>query len=201
MKRLMAIAAISVLFLASCNKIPNQSIYFELDSTALSKAVKADSTFAGFYAGVRDMVDYYGPNAEYEKITYRQLYSFVKSLDEDALTELTNKWGDEWAAMSQSTVHQADSIFAVWTAYASDHPEIDLQKELDKDSTVIPKEVIVCLLYKDDERLGTLLRDAFIISNIDSNYTPKNDYVDKKFIDYNFAKDSACSSFIFSGLM
>ena len=203
MKRLTLTAILAaVALLAACNKIPNESIYTELDSATIKRATKADTAFAQFYEGVHEIAQFYNHDPKYEQITYRRLYNYIKSFsDTTEIQKLNNGWEAEWEELSADNLRSADSLIVGWPLFLDAHPEIDIQEGLSKSDPQVPLTIAGCIMSKDDPQLYAWVRDLMITAEIDSNHVGKNSYLDSKFVEYSKDKDSLCYLFIFSGML
>lgn len=109
---------------ASCNTIPNKPVVTKLTTNELSRAIKADSSFATFYKNIRNKVDKLSDikRAEYNEVTYKRLFNYIKFFKDTTYWKpKTKKWEQEWENKFGVYSVKADSLIDYWKNYLKEN--------------------------------------------------------------------------------
>ncbi|RYG06831.1 MAG: hypothetical protein EOO07_28530, partial [Chitinophagaceae bacterium] len=124
MKRLLWLLFGFATVLTSCSKISNRPVIEKLSIEELSSAVKSDTSFSGFYDGLRKNVDELDDlkKAKYNDVTYRRLFSYYKFLQDTTFWKpLVGQWEKEWAMKFGSYSSKGDSTIKFWKKYRAEN--------------------------------------------------------------------------------
>lgn len=129
-----------VLFICSCNLVPNRSIFEPLTTDELAAIIKRDSLFVDFYEAQEDAREQLGDidKARYKDITYRDLYKMIQySRDTIVWKSLSEKWDVEWNLQFGECQNKVDSVLNYWRLYKENN---SLDKYIKVEFAVIDKE-------------------------------------------------------------
>ena len=136
-------------FMFSCNKIPNKSIFNELTADELAEIIKVDPSFIDFYEELKEELDDFNEieKAKFIDITYRNMYDYYGFLSDTVLwATYYEQWDREWESQYAIYEEKVDSVLNYWREYQASH---SLSRYVDIKFAEIDKEYYT---YSSDVR-------------------------------------------------
>ena len=182
MKRLSLFILGLIIILSSCSKISDKPVSEKLNTEELSKAIKSDTMFTGFYENIRKSVDEMDDikKAKFNDVTYRRLFKYYKfSQDTTYWKPLSEKWEKEWEKDFGIYSTKADSTIKYWKKYLAEN---SLDKYVKVELANIDKEYYEYIGELKEVQLGfrlTPLQGAVQQIRFDYGYKAKINGDDK----------------------
>ena len=116
-----ALFAILAGFLASCNSIPDKSIWVDLNADEIAKATTENPNFKEFYTNFNLALALCSSNVDkkqYKNVTWRKLFNYIEYRDKmEKDTTIYKKLYNEWTEKYSTNMSKVDSIVDYWLKY------------------------------------------------------------------------------------
>lgn len=110
--------------LASCNRVPDKSIFEPLTMKELAAVIEKDTLFGSFYEEQKVLTAKMSDieKARYSHITYRKIYKMFQYLrDTTKMNPFHTKWENEWVDKYGSCKTKVDSVLSYWAEYKANN--------------------------------------------------------------------------------
>lgn len=148
------LAMIITILTISCSNISDKPVIEKLGTDELSKAIKADTSFASFYENVRKAVDDMGEveKAKFNDVTYRRLFKYMSLVKDTTYWKpLRGEWEKEWESKYGLYSIKADSTLGYWKKFLEEN---SLNKYVKVELARIDKEYYEYIGSLKDVSLG-----------------------------------------------
>jgi hypothetical protein len=112
------------ILISGCSNIPDKPVSEKLSTDELSKAIKSDTMFTGFYETIRTSVDEMDDikKAKFYDVTYSRLFEYYKFINDTThWNPLSEIWEKEWENDFGIYSNKADSTINYWEKYLAEN--------------------------------------------------------------------------------
>ncbi|MCQ2323705.1 MAG: hypothetical protein MJZ53_02470 [Paludibacteraceae bacterium] len=126
MKKISLFSLLAVILLSSCSSIPNKSVFEDLTTDELAKAIKSDDGFGDFYESMHGLIALSTfsevQKAQYKDVTYRRLYKYINhETDSAKWAPKLEKWGKEWDETLANDLAKVEEKSEYWLNYKAEN--------------------------------------------------------------------------------